>query len=349
MAREARVSPAVVSRVFNGDPKLRLKEETRTAVLRAIEELGYTPHSAAQGLRSARTRTIGLVLDQVTSPMLTEVVAEAQRAALRADYIIVIVDAEEVGEGLARVRSMIAANRIDGLLLQAGFGDGAGRVLDLATEVPAVVLNEPGTCNLSSVHLDDESAVRLATRHLIDLGHRHLAFVATHASTSSDRRRDAFLLEIRAAAERVTGTVVPSAGWTPRQSHDAVAGLLRKGASPTGFVAANTVSAVGVLSGIAAAGISVPDEASVIAIHDTWFAPHLNPPLTTVRLPLRALGGAAVELLIARLNGGEVTHLAIDDPAPLLVRRKSTGAPPAAAAPRRSRQAATCKRGEGIS
>jgi LacI family transcriptional regulator len=111
------VSSAVVSRVFNGDPTLHLREETRAAVLRAIKTLRYTPHSAAQGLRKARTRTIGLVLDQVTSPMLTDLVAGAQRAALRADHVLIMIDAEEVEEGRALVRHMIAANRIDGLLL----------------------------------------------------------------------------------------------------------------------------------------------------------------------------------------------------------------------------------------
>ncbi len=325
------MSPAVVSRVFHGDATLRLKPETRAAVVRAIEVLGYTPDTAAQGLRNARTRTIGLVLDQVTSPMLTELVAEAQRAALAAGYVIILVDAAEVEEGLARVRAMIAANRIDGLLLQVGFGPGAEKVLGLAAAVPSILFNEPGTKGLSSVQLDDEAAVRLATGHLIELGHRRLAFVSARASSTSDRRRDAFLLEARTAPHKVNATIVPSIGWTPQQSHDAVLRLLnRKGARPTGLVAVNTVTALGVMSGVAAAGLSVPRDVSVIAIHDTWFAPHLNPPLTTVRLPLQALGRTIVEQLIARLNGADVAHVKINNPPPELLRRNSTGAPPAA-------------------
>lgn len=79
----------------------------------------------------------------------------------------------------------------------------------------------------------------------------------------------------------------------------------------------------------AAAGLSVPRDLSVIAIHDTWFAPHLNPPLTTVRLPLAALGGTIVEQLIARLNGAAIAHVKIDTPPPELLRRNATGAPPA--------------------
>ncbi len=325
------MSPAVVSRVFNQDPTLSLRDETRAAVVQAIKALGYRPNSAARGLRNARTRTIALVLDQATNPMLTDVVTGAQRAALRADYVVIIIDAEEVEEGRSLVRNMIAANRIDGLLVHAGFGSGAVKVIDLAAGLPAVVLNDPGPAELSSVRLDDEAAVRLATQHLIDLGHRHLAFVEARKSSTSDRRRDAFLREMRGGLGDVKGKVVPCAGWTPQQSHDAVVNLLKKGKSPTAFVAVNAISAVGVLSGLTASGLSVPRDASVIAIHDGWFAPHLNPPLTTVRLPLPELGRAAVELLISLLGGGEVIHLVIDHPAPQLVHRHSTAVPPAPA------------------
>lgn len=321
------MSPAVVSRVFNQDPTLYLRDETRAAVVQAIKALGYTPHSAAQGLRKARTRTIGLVLDQVTNPMLTDVVTGAQRAALRAGYVVIIIDAEEVEEGRSLVRSMIASNRIDGLLLHAGFGSGAEKVIDLAAGLPAVVMNDPGPPKLSSVRLDDEAAVRLATRHLIDLGHRRLAFVEARGSSTSDRRRDAFLREIRGVSD-VKGAVVPCGGWTPQQSHDAVARMLKTEKAPTAFVAVNTISAVGVMSGLTESGLSAPLDASVIAIHDSWFAPHLNPPLTTVRLPLPELGRAAVELLISLLEGGEAIHLVIDDPAPALVLRRSTAPPP---------------------
>ena len=123
---------------------------------------------------------------------------------------------------------------------------------------------------------------------------------------------------------------MPSTGWTPQQSHHAVLRLLkRKGTRPTGLVAVNTVTALGVMSGVAAAGLFVPKDVSVIAIHDTWFAPHLNPPLTTVRLPLQALGRTIVELLVARLNGGDIAHVKINNPPPELLRRNSTGAPPA--------------------
>jgi LacI family transcriptional regulator len=339
------VSPAVVSRVYNRDASLRLRKETRATVLKAIEELGYTPHFAAQGLRNTRTRTIALVVDQATSPMFTELVAEAQRTALDAGYVVIIVDGGEVAEGAARIESMIAANRIDGLILQSGFGGGAGTVLDLAGAVPAVVVNEPAAGVLSSVDLNDEAAVRLATRHLLELGHRHLGFVATRASSSSDRRRDAFLSEVQAASGRTEGTVVYSAGWTPKQSHDAVVRLFRRGQGPTGFVSANTVLALGVLSGLAAAGFAVPADASVVAIHDTWFTQHLNPPLTTVLLPLAAMGRVAVELLIRRLNGGEPTHMTIEDPPPRLIRRNSTGRAPAARPAPNGRQGPATRHG----
>ena len=317
----------MVSRVFHKDPTLYLRDETRAAVVQAIKALGYRPHAAAQGLRKARTRTIGLVLDQATNPMLTDVVAGAQRAALRADYVVIIIDAEGVEEGRSLVRSMIASNRIDGLLLHAGFGAGAGKVIDLAAGAPAVVLNDPGPDELSSVRLDDAAAVRLALDHLTGLGHRRLAFVEARDSSTSDRRRDVFLAGMRELAGDFEGVVVPCGGWTPQQSHDAVVNLLKERTAPTAFLAVNAISAVGVLSGLTASGLSVPDDASVIAIHDGWFAPHMNPPLTTVRLPLSELGRVAVEMLIALLDGGQPAHLVIDDPPPELVVRRSTAAP----------------------
>lgn len=334
------MSPAVVSRVFNEDPTLNLRDETRAAVVQAIKALGYTPHSAAQGLRKARTRTIGLVLDQATNPMLTDVVTGAQRAALRAGYVVILIDAKEIEEGRSLVQNMIASSRIDGLLLHAGFGSGAEKVIDLAAGLPAVVLNDPGPAKLSSVRLDDEAAVQLAARHLVDLGHRHIGFVEAHDSSTSNRRRDAFLRETGGEMADIKKTVVPCGGWTPQQSHDAVVKQLETEKAPTAYIAVNAISAVGVMSGLTASGFSVPRDVSVIAIHDGWFAPHLNPPLTTIRLPLPDLGRAAVELLISLLEGAEAVHLIIDDPAPTLVQRHSTAIPPAPKATRSGKKQA---------
>ncbi len=294
--------------------------------MQAVDELGYVPHASARALRKARAGALGLVLTDVTSPMFTDMVAGAQRAAMAAGYVLVLIDADEVEGESSLFTELISSSRLDGLLLQGGYGTAAEQLLTYSAQAPSVIVNAPGAPGVPSVQLQDEEATRMATHHLRDRGHEDIVFVSGPVGTTSQRRAEAFTSAVGLTGRDAEVTVV-AGGWSAGESHDAVTRYLSAHECPTGFVVVNSGAAVGVLSALNRKGNRVPEDASVIAIHDTWFAPHLTPALSTVRLPLRNLGRVAVERLASSIGGEDVDDIVITDPGPELVLRDSTGAP----------------------
>ncbi|SDS57428.1 LacI family DNA-binding transcriptional regulator [Microlunatus soli] len=326
VAQRAGVSPGLASRVLNNDASVRLRPETKQAVITAAAELDYVPNSAARSLRYARTSTLGMVIESVTSPMYDGIVHGAQEAAATHGFFILMIDAHEVERRPALFAELIAARRIDGLLLQGGFDASTPIPLDRISAIPAVLLNAHGVGSIPGAVLQDEEAADLATRHLLDLGHRDLLFVGSPQGSTSERRRHGFDRAVERHPD-ATGRML-AAGWSAERCHDAVVEHLATGARPSGIIAVNAETAVGVLSAVHESGLSVPDDLSVVAIHDSWFTEHLRPPLTTVALPMRKLGALAVERLLEQMREPHENDLVITDPAPSLTVRSSTGQPP---------------------
>ena len=328
VAALAGVSPSLVSRLLNGDSRLQIRDDTRRSIEQAVRDLGYVANSTAKALRGARTGTLGLVLEHVTSPMFTEIVHGAQRAASEAGVVLLLIDAADARVGSEHFVDMIRSRRVDGLLLQGGY-EPDDALLEYAELIPSVTINSTGTAKAGGVRLQDDDAAELATRHLIELGHRVLAFVAGDSGgSSSERRGQGFRRAVRRLGGRSTRSRMIGAGWELEESRAAVARVLDRPKRPTGYVVANSGEAVGVLAALHEHGLRVPRDASVIGIHDTWFAPHLTPALSTVKLPQVELGRRSVTALLERIDGGPPREVLIDDPAPLLIARKSTGPAP---------------------
>lgn len=324
VADRAGVSPGLVSRLLNDDPTLTVRPGTRELVMRAVDELGYVPRSAAAALRRNRVDALALVLDRVTNPVFADVVHGAERAATELGLGLLLLDAEEVARDATFLTGIVRSRRVDGLLLQGGFGPGASVLEGLAVEIPSVILNSSGTPAASGVRLEDDEAARLAAQHLLDLGHTRVAYVAGLPGTPNSLRRagvDAALAGARLGPARVL-----DAGWQAADGHRAISTSDARGAdAPTAYVAGTAVVALGVLAALAEAGLRVPDDVSVVGIHDPWFAPYGAPPLTTVALPLLELGRASVHQLAEHLASGRPDDVVLTDPAPRLVVRGSTG------------------------
>lgn len=325
VADRAGVSPALVSRLLNGDPRLTVRPQTRQHVLAAVDELGYVARSAAASLRRNRADAIGLVLDSVTNPVFTDLVHGAQGAATELGCGLLLLDAQEVVRAPGFLTDVVRSRRVDGLLLQGGYGPAADVLARFAAEVPSVVVNAPGGDAASGVVLQDDRAARLATEHLVGLGHRRIGFVAGAPGHASDTRRRGWQEALRAAG-LAPGPVV-GAGWRAEDGRAALLPPASRGV--TAYVVASAVVALGVLSALADQGVRVPEDVSVVAVHDPWFAAHLTPALTTVALPLAELGRRAVLRLMAHLESGTPAQEVVTDPAPRLVVRASTRTPSA--------------------
>lgn len=325
VAKVAEVSPGLVSRIVNEDPTLKVRDATRERVLEAVEMLQYTPHASARALRSSRTGLLGFALHRVNDPIYAQLVDSAQAAATARGYSVVLLSAEDLMGRPNAHRALVRGHRVDGLLIQSGFSSVDAQLQDVAREVPSLVFNADETPGLRTLRLDDAAAARTATRHLMDLGHARIAFVGAEGATS--RRR------FQGYAEAlVGGGLAPlpmiSGGWEAESARAEITSYLAAGGDATGLVVASSTSALGVHAGVLAAGRAVPQEISVVSIHDTWFAEHLTPSLTVVQLPLADIGSTAVDLLVEQIGETTEGETLLDDTAPRLIRRDSSAAPP---------------------
>ena len=326
VAQLAGVDKAVVSRVVNADPLLAIRPETRARVEAAIKELDYRPNVAARTLRTARTGTIGLFIPDFANPVYAEIITGAESAALAHGQLLVTGSSSVTGHRAQAYLDLLGQGRVDGLLLA---GDPVSvqekEALD-AFGLPYLFLNrrDPGVDRY--VVLDDVAAAAMATSRLLDLGHTRIAHIAGTASADTAARRLAgYEQALRSRGLPVEADLVVTADYTPQGGADAVRRLLATGARPSAVFVANVASAIGVLRALQEAGLDVPRDMSVVAVHDLPLAAHLAPPLTTVRMPLRELGARAIELLLSSDPSAAITEVVAS---PIeLVERESTAPP----------------------
>lgn len=324
VAKLADVSPGLVSRILNGDPSLKVRPETRDRVIAATEMLQYTPHASARALRNSQTGLLGFVLHHVNDPIYAQMVEAAQEAAAERGYLIVLLSADELVGRQDALRELVRGHRVDGLLVQSGFSADSQALQELARSVPSLVFNANPIPNIRTVRLDDVRASALATHHLVELGHTHIAFVGAEGG-SSDRRYRGY---VDALSEHgLTPHPMIAGGWDADDASNATSRYFSSGGRATGLVVASSTSALGAHAGVFSAGLKIPDDVSLVSIHDTSFAPHLNPPLTVVALPLAQVGRLAVEMLIEQIGSPKDGETVLDDPEPLLITRGSTAAP----------------------
>jgi LacI family transcriptional regulator len=321
VAEAAGVDPSIVSRVLSGDGGLTVRPETRRRVLEAASRLAYRPNTAARALKTRRTMAIGMIVPDLTNVAYATIALGADERASRAGYALL------VATGSVRDRLDAIDGRIDGLLVGIATSETI-RIGDLGGPVPTVLVNRHELLGLPSVTVDDAAGSALATEHLLSLGHTRIGHVAGPQNSDTGRRRlDGYLRAMRAAG------IEPAADWIAEASYDEAGGepapsrLLLASERPTALFVANIRAAIGTLAASRRLGLAVPRDLSLVGFHDAPVAMYLDPELTTVKMPLREMGSAAVESLLALLDGRRVENVRVAAPPELLV-RASTAAPP---------------------
>ena len=327
VAALAGVSPSAASRVLSGDTSVRVSDATRERVLDAARQLDYVPNHAGRSLRTSRSSTIALVVPDVTSAVFAELANGADQEAAARGLAIVLGRAERIRDDGDWLRRMLGESRIDGVILQLPDGtEPAELEAMVGRETPIVIINSLDDGPLSTIVLDDAAGIRAAVEHLRSLGHERLGFVGGLSTNGTARRRErGFRSAMEEAGLAVREEWITRLGYTGIEGRSALEALESRGPLPTGLVVANLNAALGVLAAIHARGLRVPNDVSIVALHDVWYADAIWPPITTVRMPLRELGTAAVTRVVD--GGRAVTHATIGSPAPVLVVRQSTAAP----------------------
>ncbi|WP_353618423.1 LacI family DNA-binding transcriptional regulator [Boseongicola sp. H5] len=321
IAKRAGVTPAVVSRIVNGDGSLRVSKETRSRVEKLITELGYAPNVAAQSLKSARSGTLAFILHDIVNPVYGRILRGAQAEAANRSLAILLGDAAVAPVSNDRLAQLIAGGGVDGVILQSA-GEVSDEIILRAArkDTPIVLLQHALDINASLIRLPDTAAAEMATMHLRELGHRRIGCLATLQGLS--------LTEARLAgwhsslADGATSDAIIYAPSHSAGGEAAAAELLRSRPDLTALVCFNVVAAVGALRTARSLGRLVPGDLSVIAIHDAPFAGDLAVPLTVIDMPLEEMGRRAVSAVFEPEPVQEV----IKSP-PRLIQRASTASP----------------------
>jgi LacI family transcriptional regulator len=326
VAALAGVSVSAVSRVLSNAPSSRVSGATRQRIEDAARELNYHPNFAARALKFSRTNVVALVVPDLTNAIFSELTRGVEESAAELGYMVLLARAESMQPTSATMAKLVGEGRVDGVLVQVGDSmtstDLAG-IID--GRVPAVLINSRRDDHVGSVILPDETGVAVAVDHLVRLEHTSIGLVNGLPTTdSAQRRRSGFEQAMRAAGLSVNPDFVTSFGYDPQQGRAAMRALGELPVRPTALVVANVNAALGLLVEARVLGIRVPDDLSIVAIHDAWTAEYAWPPLTTVRMPLYELGKRSMVAIFDRIRADAIEDIVVTDPTPELVLREST-------------------------
>lgn len=302
VAARAGVSKSLVSLVLRSADGVR--PEKRAAVLSAVEELGYRPNAAARSLSERRTRTVGVLLDDLRNPWFVELLDGLNSRLYDSGLHMLLADGHlnrRLGEDLTRTFTEL---RVDGLIAIGTLQDPEA-LRAAAGRIPTVVAGtrEPVLPGVDIVAGDDEHGARLATEHLIGLGHRHIAHIAGHGAVGALRRRS-FEATMR---EHGLGdsAVVEQGDLTEEGGYRATVRLLSRPRRPTAVFAVNDMSCVGALSAAEESGLRVPRDLSLVGYDNTYLSRLRHLWLTTVDNASHDVGRRAAQRLLDRIEDPE--------------------------------------------
>lgn len=334
VARSAEVSVSTASRVLSGSSH-PVSQVTRRRVLDAADQLGFEPNRLARALATARSQTIGVVVHDVSDPYFAEIVRGLEDVAGPRDHALFVSSSDrDPDKELALVRAFVA-HRVDAIVLAAsGLTDPSylpemDAVLSRFESLGGVVISmSEHPYPAPRVTFDNRGASADITRHLVDLGHRRIAYLSGPPElVVSSVRYDGYRSALEVAGISVDASLV-ECGWFSMEGGAEATGRLLTREAPTAIVAGNDLMAFGALRRLLDEGWAVPGDVSVAGFDDIEFAAYASVPLTTVNAPLMRLGRLGAQLVLDLLDGGETTGR----PAvtPTVVLRASTGPPRAA-------------------
>lgn len=331
VARVAGVHPGTASRALDPSKMWLVTPKTRARVESAARRLGYRPDVVARSLRSGTTKTIGVVVADLSNPFVGELIHGISGVLSPHGFMPMIVETFDDSERLALVLDALRSRRVDAVIVTSIRDADADVVRQVAAEGLRVVLavrQLPGL-DLPTVVHDDAGGGRLVAEHLLALGHRRLGELrgAQDAHPFVERAR-----AFRAAVEAAGATLVaiddvathpsPSEGGRLMNVY-----LSAQGELPTAFFAHNDAMAIGAIDSLRQAGLRCPEDVSVVGYNDAPLSDHVIPPLTTVHYPGAEVGRFAAEVALRHVEECDRPAVRVSFPAELVVRRST--APPA--------------------
>jgi LacI family transcriptional regulator len=321
VANEAGVSKGIASRVLNDTP-IPIRPQTRDRVLEAARRLGYLPHSTARSLRNSRTGAIAFVVPDLTNPVWSRVIRGALAEAREREFSLMVIEDLPEHEGENPIPSLALSGQVDALVIASAHPTHPMLPVLANYRVPHVFLMRIVPGSGRNIVLDHRRPTQVALQYLKGLGHTKIGHITgPRGMSSSDLRAEAFSYHARRL--RLESAPVVSGAFSERGGAAAAAELLGRHPEVTAVTVALLMQAVGVLYTASELGVNVPGQLAVLAHDELDLAAYLQPPLTTIKIPLELMGATAIESLADQLAGQPpADRLVVTEPE--LVIRRST-------------------------
>ncbi|OIK13728.1 LacI family DNA-binding transcriptional regulator [Bacillus sp. MUM 13] len=305
VAKKANVSTATVSRVISNSGTV--KKDTTERVLKAIDSLNYQPNILARQLRRLETKTILVIVPDITNTFFSKVLRGIEAVAIANGYQVLLGDAQNDADRESGYLNILKQRKADGMLLLTAKNNGQA-IEEIAKQFPVVLACEyiEGS-QIPTVSIDNVSSARKATRHLIELGHEKIGFLSGPFNSVLGRDRYKGFQQALAQSGLPTDSLLVQEGdFSFESGINLMQKFLAIDEPPTAIFAANDEMAIGAIKAIKAKGLSVPDDISIVGFDDIKFASIYEPALTTIAQPSFEIGEKAMELLLQLINDNSI-------------------------------------------
>lgn len=304
VAAHAGVSHQTVSRVINNTEGVN--PDTRAKVDAAISELGYSPNAVARSMARGRTCMLGCISPNLTDFTFASIIEGAESEARKQDYFLVSSSAADEDTFSELIKQMVGSRRVEGLMVINPYADRRHTLIPDNFPTIFVGAHARGEEKVSSISLDDIMAAHIATKHLIDLGHRRIAMVTGPLVEDCTQDRCAgFQTALDSAEIDYHPELVIHGDWSATSGFEAAMTFLNHTKTPTAVFAQNDRMAIGALRAIRSLGLSVPEDVAVIGVDDMPLASYFDPPLTTMQQDILDIGQKAARMLIQAVENPE--------------------------------------------
>ena len=322
----ANVSRTTVSLVLNNVDGANIPQSTREKVYQAVQELGYVPNASARALASQRAQAIGLVMTRspahiASDAFLPKIIAGLLEEIKEQQFRLLIEIVEDDHQD-AYVK-LSQAKHIDGMIiLTPNIADNRIKQLQ-KLGIPTVLFGALPGHDLPYVQIDNHSAAKAATQHLLDLGHKEIAFITNaHPSYSSAQDRFAGYQDaLSEAGVPINDDLIEYGDFSPGSGFEAMQKIISKHNPFTAVFVASDNVALGVKSALSKAGMTIPDDVSMVGFDDLPWSAYTNPPLTTVHLPAHEMAAKASQLLLDIIQGNQLEEKGIILETNLIIRQ----------------------------
>jgi LacI family transcriptional regulator len=326
VAKKAGVSQSTVSRVLNNYPFI--KEETRKKVLEAIEELGFTRDEIARGLAQKRTNTIGLIVGDIVNPFFAESTGVIMKQASEMGYDVVICNTNHQDALLEKSIQTLIGKRVDGMIIASTNKHNKQIEQLYQSQFPVVLYNTAlDSDEMNYVIVDNEKGAYIATEHLIQLGHRKIAFIAGPSTFyAMVQRMNGYKRALESYNLPLEEAFVYQDIFSYEKVFDFTTGILLQDNRPTSFFAVSDQMALAVLDAVTKLNLRVPEDVSIIGFDDINIASNTYIGLTTIAQHKEKMAALALQKLIDLIQGEEMESTPIQIVLePELMIRKTTG------------------------